>query len=253
MDISSDGRWLFALDSSLSTTPQVRVYSIGSGGVLTAQTTYSITTKTGYAIVPQSLRVSADNAYVAVALGSGGENVLKFDTSAGTFSTVTWINTQSAADGDNAIAWDGNDNLYIARTTSSTSTTYSVLVYSTSSAALTTAVPSSYITGSGPTSMTFANNYAFLYVGNKTDSTISSFSQSGGKLTSISTTNTAAPTTVSALTTDNTGKYVIAAGYDAASGVQVYSTGTTGALAVQPTTGATGTSTTVPALLATTH
>ncbi|MDE1155442.1 MAG: beta-propeller fold lactonase family protein [Acidobacteriaceae bacterium] len=253
MDISSDGKWLFAVDNATATAPALRVYSISSSGVLSAVTSYALTNKTGYTISPKSVRVSPNNDYVAVAMGAGGEDILAFDTSDGSFSTITWLNTASAADGDNAIAWDNNDNLYVARTTSSTSTVYSVLIYNMSKGAFTTSIPSSYTTGTAPSAMAFVDDYKYLYVANKSDSTISSFSQASGVLTQLGSTNTSAPTSVSSLSSDKSGDYLLAAGYDSSSGIQVFSVGSSGILAVQPTTAATGTTTSVPALVVSTH
>ncbi|MDE1161381.1 MAG: beta-propeller fold lactonase family protein [Acidobacteriaceae bacterium] len=254
MDVSPDGKWLFAIDGSTSTAPILHIYAIGTSAALTETTQVTLLSNTTYAIVPKMVRVSPDNDYIAVANGSGGSEIVAFDTSNGTVSsTVQYLGTQSSGDGDNAIAWDNNDRLYLARTTAVTSPTqYSVLVYSaTSGAYVTTAIPSSYTTGTAPFSMTFADDYAYLYVGNRTDSTISMFSQASGALTSLGTVS--APTNVSALTADQSGNYVVAAGYAASGGLQIYAVGSTGGLTAQSTTEATTATTSVPTTLAATH
>ena len=62
----------------------------------------------------------------------------------------------------------------------------------------------------------------------------------------------AAPANVSAIGVDKSGKYMVAAGYNGSSGMQLFTIGTTGALTLVTSAG-TGTSTAFPAILAMSH
>ncbi|WP_263372611.1 lactonase family protein [Granulicella cerasi] len=247
--ISPDGNWLFSVDSSTSTSPELYVYSFGTSGALSLTAAIPLTDSTGYTIVPKQIRVSPDNTYVAVAMGSGGVEVFPFTTSSGTLGNPNYVNTQSSADGDNAITWDGSHNLYIARSTNAT--TYSVLVYAAASNTVTTSVPSTYLTGTSPSALAFSSGYGYLYAANKGDSTISIFSQSSGALTSVGTVN--APSSVSSLTLDKSTSYLVASGYNSSAGLEVFLIGSSGGLTLQSTTESTGTSTSIAPALAATH
>lgn len=251
MAVSPNSDWLFSLDSNTGVSPLLRLYSIGSDGVLAEEGTVTLTDTTGYAITPSYVAVSPDGDYVAVSMGTGGVEILPFDQSTGSLGDGKLITPPNDATGDNAIAWDSNDYLYIAQSTASASTT-GVFVYAAKTGTVGSTV---YETGAGPRSMVVADSSAYLYVGNESDSTISEFSISSGTLTAISTQNLTAPTDVASLTQDQTGKYVIAAGYNSSSGVQVFSIGTGGLLTLVSSEATLASSVTTPAAvpIAATH
>lgn len=246
MAVSPNSDWLFSLDSNTGISPLLRLYSIGSDGVLSEEGTVTLTDTTGYTITPSSVAVSPDGDYVAVSMGTGGVEVIPFDQSTGAFGTATLLSPPNDATGDNAIAWDSNDYLYIAQSTGTASTT-GIFVYTAKTGSVGSTV---YETGAGPRSIVVADSSQYLYVGNESDSTISEFSISSGTLTAIATQNLTAPTDVSSLAVDQSGKYVLAAGYNSSSGLQSFSIGTTGLLTLVSSEATATTSVTTPAAVA---
>ena len=92
-----------------------------------------------------------------------------------------------------------------------------------------------------------------MFTANEGANTISSFGiASDGNLTAATGSPFAGPTEVSALGVDNTGVYMVAVGYDANTGVRLYSISSAGVL-TQVATAASGTTTQYPALVAMTH
>jgi 6-phosphogluconolactonase (cycloisomerase 2 family) len=98
-----------------------------------------------------------------------------------------------------------------------------------------------------------SNDDDFVYTANEGNGTVSAWSiGTSGALTAVSGAPFTGPTSVSALGVDKSGSYLVAAGYSASSGVQLFSIGTTGALTAAASAG-TGTSTTYPVVLAMSH
>ena len=109
-----------------------------------------------------------------------------------------------------------------------------------------------YPVGNGPRSIVINSDSTYLYVGNDTDSTISGYSiGTNAALTALAGSPYAAPSSVDALAIDSTGKYVIASGYNASSGIQLYTIGSAGALT--PTASAGDGTAGVPSAIAATH
>jgi hypothetical protein len=89
----------------------------------------------------------------------------------------------------------------------------------------------------GPKSIVLSSGYSYLYTGNETDTTVqasggslSEFSQSSAKLTSLGIA-IGSPVEVYSLGRDNSGKYIVAAGYNSSTnGMILYTIGSNGAL-----------------------
>jgi 6-phosphogluconolactonase (cycloisomerase 2 family) len=110
-----------------------------------------------------------------------------------------------------------------------------------------------YATGNAPRAMVIDSTNTYVYTANQTDGTITEDSiASGPKLTALTGSPVTAPTTVSALGLDNSGKYILAAGYGASSGVQLFTIGSTGAL-TESGSAPTGTNLLIPTVMAVTH
>ena len=111
----------------------------------------------------------------------------------------------------------------------------------------------SYAAGSVPRAITLDRSDSFVYTANEGAGTISGFGISGsGSLNEISGSPMAGPPNVSALVADNTGDYMVAVGYDANTGIRLYSIASTGALTQVAQTGS-GANDAYPALVAMTH
>ena len=248
--ISPNGEWLFCLDTDGITLEE---YSINtSTGALTFAQTYGITGASGATVLPAQVTIAPSGDFLVVALGQGGAETFSLNQSTGAAAAVTLLSPSTTAIGIYAAAIDANNNLYLAGTNG-------LSVYSTTTAGVPTLL-NSYTTGNGAHSVVVASTTAdsvttpkYVYVGNEIDGTISAFSiGSNAALTAVSGSPFTAPPTVDALALDSTNAYLIASGYSATTGIQLFTIGSTGALTSAGTAG-TGTSGSIPGAIATTH
>lgn len=241
--VAPDGKWLFCLDTIGTTLEE---YSINtSTGAITFAATYGITGATNGQITPSQVTVAPSGDFVVVALGTGGAETFSLNETSGVATFQTLLSPSNASTGIYAAAVDANNYLYLAGTAG-------LSVYSTTTAGVPTLLKT-YSTGSGAHSVVVNTDATYVYVGNQSDSTISAFSiGTNAALTAVSGSPFTAPTTVTSLAFDSTMAYLIASGYDASTGIELYTIGTTGAL-TSAGTAASGTSTTIPGAIATTH
>jgi 6-phosphogluconolactonase len=242
--VSPDGQWLFVLDANSLTLSE---YSINtSTGALTFNTTGAITPgagTTGNASLDVTVAPSGD--YVAVALGTGGLQTFTLDTSTGALTPQNPVAPATTQIGIYAVAIDANNYLYAAATNG-------LAVFSATTAGVPTALKT-YTAGNGPRSVAVNTASTFVYVGNKTDSTISGFSiGTNAVLTAISGSPFTGPTSIGALAIDNTSGYLITSGYNTSTGIELFAIGTTGALTSSGSAGS-GTNAAVVSAIATTH
>lgn len=247
IDISPDGQWLFALDAGGLTLEEYAINN--TTGALTFQNTYGITGAAAGIVTPVSVKVAPSGDFIVCALGTGGVVTFSFDTSTGAAGTVgnSLISPGSSSDGYYAIAIDKNNNIYAAGTVG-------LQVFSSTTAGVPTLISSTpYATGGGPRSMVINTGNNYVYTGNQTDGTVTADAiGTGAALTSITGSPFTGPTTVSALGQDNSGKYILAAGYNGTSGVQLFTIGSAGALTLSGSA-ATGTNLAIPTVVAMAH
>ena len=236
--ISPDGNWLFALDALSSDLEEYAINT--STGALTLETSYNLSGANSGVITPYSVQFAPTGDFLACALGTGGIETFAFDTTTGAANATTVISPASSANGVYAIAIDGNNNLYAAGTAG-------LQVFSDTTAGTPTLL-NTYTVGNAPRAIVLSSTYDYVYVANEADSTISGFSISNGALTALSGSPFAAPTGVDAIGRDSTGAYILAEGYNATSGIELYSIGTTGALA-ESSEAASGTTTSIPVVV----
>ena len=244
--VSPDGQWLFVLDANNLTLSE---YSINaSTGAVTFNTTGGITPGQGTVNnVSNQVTVAPSGDYVAVALGTGGIQTFTLDTTTGALTAQNPIAPSSNQVGFFGVAIDANDYLYVAGTNGLT-------VLSVTSAGV-PSVLKTYTTVANGGSRTVTVNTAgtYVYVGNKTDSSISGFTiGTNAVLTPITGSPFTAPTLIGALTFDQSGAYLIASGYNATTGIELFAIGTTGALTTSGTA-ASGTTASILSAIATTH
>ena len=242
--VSPDGNWLFVLDANNLTLSE---YSINtSTGAVTFATTGPITPGPGTSgSTSIDVAVAPSGDYVAVALGTGGLQTFAFDTTTGVLTPQNPLAPASSQIGIYAVAIDANNYLYAASTNG-------LAVFSATTAGVPTALKT-YTAGNGPRSVAVNSASTFVYVGNKSDSTISGFSiGTNAVLTAISGSPFTGPTSIGALAFDNTGGYLITSGYNTATGIELFSVGTTGALTSSGTAG-TSTNSAVVSAIATTQ
>jgi len=255
MDVSPDGNYLFAL--STSGTQLTEYQANTSTGALTLVTSVILPgTTCTLAGTPISqtctVKVAPSGNFVAVALGTAGTMIFPYNSTSGlTSSTPAQIpsgSTQAAPSGDFSVTLDKNDFVYIARTAA-------LAVWQITDASgdatlqSTTAISSSAV----PRSVTLNGAGTYVYTANQGAGNISAFGiGSTGSLSAISGSPFTGPPNVSALGVDKTGTYMVAAGYSTSAGVQLFTLGTTGSIALVTSAG-TGSSTAYPVVLALTH
>jgi 6-phosphogluconolactonase (cycloisomerase 2 family) len=227
MAMSPDGNYLFALDASGSYLAQ---YSINyTTGALTQQ---SLTSFNLTGVTPEAVAVAPSGDFLAVSLGQAGFIVYPYTASTGAVAGTSGTPfTGSTTTSYYGLAIDSNNNLYVAETNG----VVSVPVNSAGVPTVTSVTPKS--AGTGPRGVAVSGS--FVYVANSGDSTISLYTAtSGGVLTALGNA-ISGPASVTTLSTDATGKYLLAAGYSSGSGLDLYSIATTGLITLdgsQPTT-----------------
>ena len=265
MDISPDGQWLFALDGSFSSgVVTVYEYQIDSStGGLTPEAGANISGITGGTTVTNSsaIKVSPNGEFVFVALGTGGDLSIQFNTAAssGAMSNPNQMTLASLPTStmDNALAVNSDSTiLYIARSYSTS--VGAIAAYSIGSGGVLNPVPVAQgTTGVQPSAVVLNAAGTDVYVANRTTSTISEFSttaNSSGLLPSLGTGTIDSGSAPIGLAVDNSGDYLLAAANGGSSDLTMYSydSTTTGKLDLSAAT-ATGTDPTGPVAIAATH
>jgi 6-phosphogluconolactonase (cycloisomerase 2 family) len=258
MDISPDGGYLFTVNADGLTMNEYTVNT--TTGLLQLATTVSLPGVTcaleAGTDTPLSqsctVKVAPSGSFVIVALGTAGDAVFSYSsssglTSASPISVISSGTTTGSPTGDFSLVLDANNYAYIARTNA-------LAVYAISSTGSATQQDTkSYSSGTVPRSVVLSSNGDYVYTANEGASTISEYGiGAGGVLTQLTGSPVAAPTNVSALGADNSGNYLVAAGYGASAGVRLFSIGSSGAL-TQIDSAASGAATSSPAVLALTH
>ncbi len=241
--VSPNGNWLFCLDTDGTTLEE---YSINtSTGILAFAQTYGITGATGAQVTPAQVTIAPSGDFVVVALGTGGAQTFSLNETTGAATPQTPLSPSTAAIGIYAAAVDVNNNLYLVGT-------QGLSVYSTTTAGVPTLLKT-YATGSGAHSVIVNPAATDVYVGNETDGNLYAFSiGTNAAHTAVPGSPFTGPPTVNALAFDSTSKYLIASGYDASAGIQLFTIGSDGALTAAAKAGS-GTSNLIPGAIAATH
>jgi 6-phosphogluconolactonase len=257
MTISPDGNFLFTLGTSLVGGVILSEYALSattgipSGNVTTLPTNASscALNPTGNPVIQQcSIAVSPSNLFVAVALGQAGVLIYPYTSAGGALIYTQVIAAPSASTGDYSLAFDANNYLYVSGT--NTLLPYGGLG---GTSAPTQGTGQNFAAGITPRSVTLDSTGAYVYTANIGNGTISSFTiGTAGALATLGTAQMG-PTTLSALGVDNSGKYLVAAGYNASNGIQLFNITSTGLLTAADINAATGISTSNPMLIALTH
>ena len=260
MDISPDGQWLFALNGSFA-SGVVMVYEFqidSSTGVLTQEGGANIsipgaTAASTASAIKVSPVASNGQQYVFVALGTGGDLAIQFNTAAssGALSNPTQMTLTSQYASDNALAVNASSTiLYIARSNSSLAG--AIASYSIGSNGVLTPVAQG-ATGVMPSAVVLNAAGTGVYVANRTGGNISEFSTTtSGGLTLLGTIGSGSLPI--GLAVDSSGDYLLAAANGGSSDLTMYSfdSTTAGKLDLSAAT-ATGTDPTGPVAIAATH
>jgi len=252
--VSPDGQWLFSLNSDGITMEEYQINT--TTGVLTSEGNYPITATAGGIVTPTALKVAPSGAYIACSLGTAGVDVFSFATSTGVASSsAAVLPPPSASSGFYSLAIDSSNNLFLAGTSGLVD--YTVVSNSNGSVTATLASSSTgYTLGTGNDSISISKSGSYVYAGSQnggSGSTIYGYAVgTGAALTAVTGSPFNAPTDVAALGYDSTGDYLIGIGYSATSGTQLFTIGSAGAL-TSSSYAASGTTLTIPAIVALTH
>lgn len=250
MTVSPDGNFLYTVESLNQTASQWAINQ--TTGALTFSLSLpvaapSCTLGVGVPVVPScSVAVSPKDDFVVTSLDTAGDAIFSYTSSGGVSKELTTINAGSNS-GDFSVALDNSDNAYLAQTG-----TLSVYTLGSSGATLRGTVYT-YPTGSVPRSTVVDPSYKYVYTADVGTSKISGFAASTAGVTELSGSPFAAPASVAAIGVDSTDTYLIAVGYDASAGVQLYSLAGSGVLSALAKTAGTSTATQYPVLVAMSH
>jgi len=259
MTISPDGYFLFTLGQNALTGVEVLTeYALNSStGVIagTGGTSFSLPTGASCVILSSaatvtqtcSITVSPSNNYVGASLGTVGTVIFPYSSSSsGGITTQNYTQITPTSGGHYSLAFDKSGYVYIATTTGLSS--YDDL----SSTPNVVTNYTGYSSGLPVRAVTLSTNYSYLYTADQGNNEITAFSLSSGVPTQQTPDSPAiGPASISALGVDRSGTYLFAGGYNATNGFQMFtiSSGGISVVASQPT----GTTTTVPIVMALTH
>ena len=180
MKVDPSGKWLIAADLS----PAVYVFGIDtSTGALTTQ-------GSPIGLDPGSttnLYITPNGTNVYVSLGTGGVDILTFNSASGTLTKLNQIlNPKGSSNADFGLASDPNSK-YLFVTETGINSLRILTINTTGNTALTELSTSPVKTGLGPSQVLVTSDGSYVYVTNRTDGTISGFTlAANGSLTALS-------------------------------------------------------------------
>lgn len=224
MDVSPDGKWLFALNLYQGTLDEYEIDTSSGALSLVANLTYTL--KSGETATPKMVKVGPSGNYVFAALGSGGDVVFTLNTSTGAVAQTQHLSLDSTQTSDNALAVDSTtSHLYIARS----GTNGGVAVYTIGASGVLNAISGSpFAAGNQPYSVALDTSGEYVYVANRMDDTISGYTiGTDASLTAVGTSPFTSGTYVGSLAMDASGKYLFAGAEQGSPDLSMYSFDTT--------------------------
>ena len=180
MKVDPTGKWLIAADL----TPQAYVFAIDtSTGALTTQGN-PLALDTG---TTTNLYITPNGQNVYISLGTGGVDILTFNTTSGTLTKLNQIlNPKASSNADFGLASDPTSK-YLFVTETGINSVRVLTINTTGNTALTELSTSPVKTGLGPSQVIVTSDGSYVYVTNRTDGTISGFTlAANGTLTALS-------------------------------------------------------------------
>lgn len=249
--ISPDGNWLFGLDNTTTVLDEFKIDKSNGSLTSVAAIPYSVSN----AVVAQKMvRVSPVGNLVFIALGTGGDIVFTLNTTTGAVANSQQLSLgPNGKTSDNALAIDSTGSyLYIARSGDNGG----VAVYTIGSGGVLNSITGSPFTaGAQPFFVVLDTTGKYLYVANRSESTISGYSiGTGSALTALSGSPYSSGSQVNSLGVDKSGKYLLAGAFNGGPDLSMYAFDTTtpGKLNLV-TSAATGTDPTGVTAVALTH
>ncbi len=216
--ISPDGQWMFGLDTLNQVLDE---WQINSDGTLSTLTPVSFSTAGGV-LTPRALAISPSGAFIFAALGTAGEAAFTLNTSTGVAvqtQTLPPVDTQTS---DSALAVNSTSTLlFVARSGANGG----LSVYTIgANASLAGVAGSPYAIGTGASSVALEGTGKYVYVANRSDSTISGFLiGTGGVLSALAGSPFAAGTQVTSIGFDTSGSFMVAVAQGGSPDVALYS------------------------------
>lgn len=249
MDVSPDGQWLVALDSTAQLLDVFQINTSTGALTLLPQTPYFTNSGTP---TPKMVRFAPSGAYIFAALGTAGDLVVPFTTSTGATGIPLNLATGSTTSSDNALAVNSTSStLYIARS----GTAAGVAVYTIGANGTLTAVPGSpFAAGKTPYAVAVDPTDAYVYVANRDDGTLSGYlTGATTALSPLGSSPYASGALVTSLAIDKSGTYLLAGANGSFPDLTMYSFDATTAGKLDTVASVTSTSTAGLVAIATTH
>jgi len=248
--VSPDGNWLFGLDGTTTVLDQFKIDKSNGSLTSVAPTPYSVSNAV---VAPKMVRVSPVGNLVFIALGTGGDIVFTLNTTTGAVANSQQLSLSSSKTSDNGLAIDSTGlYLYIARSGDSSG----VAVYTIGSGGVLNQITGSpFAAGAQPFFVVLDTTGKYVYVANRSESTISGYSiGAGSALTALSGSPYTSGSQVNSLGVDKSGKYLLAGAFNGGPDLSMYAFDTTtpGKLNLV-TSAATGTDPTGVTAVALTH
>lgn len=230
MVVSPDGQWLLGLDANQSLVT-IDEFQIGTTGLLGTEAGSQYALQSQASIVAESIAVSPAGNYIAASLGTGGVVMFSLTTSTGAVAPVSELTASTTSSADQAVTFDSTSSMLYVAVSGTNGGVYPFTIGTGGALTEVSGAPFSLGTGdtaAGPASILIDKSGKYLYVGNRSASSISGFSiGTGGVLTALAGSPFTAGTTVSALGYDNTGTYILATASGGTPDLKMYSFDTT--------------------------
>jgi 6-phosphogluconolactonase len=254
MTISPDGNYLYTLEAAGLNMIQYAVNSstgaLATGGTVGTPSLSCVPAVSPVVLPGCSVAVSPKKDYVVASFGTSGTAIYSYSSSSGITNATPTVLTPATGSGDFAVAIDGNDNALIARTVSLGGYELASLVASPSTY---TGQSVAIASGTIPRSTVVDPDSKFVYTADVGLGKISGFSIGSTALpTALTSSPYSGPANVASLGIDSTDTYLVAAGFDATAGLQLYSIAASGVL-TPIVSAATTTATAYPVLVAMSH
>ncbi len=222
---SLDGKWLLGLDSgALSPTPNLYVYGVNTstGALSLIAATQIVAPNTAVTPAANFVTIAENDGVVAVTLGQGGAVVYPFNDTTGAIGLPTNVFNAAVSYSYNGAAFDATSSFVFFSQTALSGTGSGVVAYPVTGLGILSNPLSLVATGNAPTPVLLDSTGTYVYVGNRTDGTVSAYKDVSGALTPLAPATFASSPSIAALTRDNSSKYLVGVGSGGGNDVTLY-------------------------------
>ena len=217
--VAPNGQYLLALDN-LNNVIWVFSINLSTGALTPVNATYPLNVS-AVAAPARMIKISPNSDVVAVAEGTGGDDVFAFNQFTGVLTPESSVNAPASGYTDLSVAFDTTStHLFIGRGITAAGNSQ-VLSYNLPTTGVIGSFVGSYATGTDPYAVLIDATNTYVYTANRGDSTVSGYTVASGGLTAISGSPYASGGGAIALVEDITGKYILAAAAASTSGADL--------------------------------